>query len=108
MGKGKRGAKSSSGGSGGTGSGAGYLTIDVDPRRVRYAHSKIKPIFSGCGRTIEQTLEEIREGTTQPSDLPTITVILGPVDPVDEKPWFFSLNNRRLYVLKVRNMKEMR
>jgi len=75
--------------------------MDVDPRRVRFAHSKIKPVFSGCGRTIEQTLGEIRGGKTRVSDLPMITVLLGPLDPDDGQQWFFSLNNRRLFVLKV-------
>lgn len=75
--------------------------MEVDPRRVRFAHSRIKPIFSGCGRTIEETLDEIRAGKTAPSDLPKITVILGPVDKQDGQQWFFSLNNRRLFVFKV-------
>lgn len=98
MGKGKRG---NAGGSGASGA-AGFSVIDVDPRRVRYAHSKIKPVFSGCGRTIEQTLQEIRDGKTLPSDLPAITVLLGPADPADGGGCYFSLNNRRLFVLKVR------
>ena len=100
MGKGKKGSTGRSGGGGGTGSG-GFSTVDVDPRRVRYAHSKIRPVFSGCGRTIEQTLGEIRDGKIRASDLPAITVLFGPTDPTDGQPWFFSLNNRRLYVLKV-------
>lgn len=97
MGKGTKGSKGRNGSTAN-----GFSTIEVDPRRVRYAHSKIKPIFSGCGRTIEQTLDEIRGGKTLPTDLPAITVILGPVDPVDGQPCFFSLNNRRLFVFKVR------
>lgn len=92
--------KQSSGGGGGGGSG-GFSTLDVDPRRVRYAHSKIKPLFSGCGRTIEQTMREIRGGKTRVADLPMITVLLGPLDPSDGQQWFFSLNNRRLFVFKV-------
>lgn len=47
-----------------------------------------------------ETLEEIREGRLQPSDLPPIQVIVGPLDPDDGLPWYFSLNNRRLWVLK--------
>ena len=97
MGK-KMGKNKSSGDGGG---GGGFSTLDVDPRRVRYAHSKIKPLFSGCGRTIEQTLCEIRAGKTRAADLPIITVLLGPLDPSDGQQWFFSLNNRRLFVFKV-------
>jgi len=35
-----------------------------------------------------------------PSDLPPIQVIVGPTDDEDGLPWYFSLNNRRLWVLK--------
>ncbi|KAG7351251.1 hypothetical protein IV203_010611 [Nitzschia inconspicua] len=71
----------------------------VDPARVRFQHSRIRPFFSGCGRSVEGTLEEIRTGTTQLSDLPPIQVLVGPSDENGE-PWYFSLNNRRLWVLK--------
>lgn len=103
---GKKAGKKNGGGS--AGGGGGFSTLDVDPRHVRYAHSKIKPHFSGCGRTIEQTLDEIRDGKTRPSDLPMITVLLGPTDPAvdggqqQQQQCFFSLNNRRLFVFKVR------
>lgn len=99
MAKGKKGSKNAAGGAGAGGN--GFSTIEVDPRRVRFAHSRIKPLFSGCGRTIDQTLAEIRAGKTVPSDLPMITVILGPIDTTDGQQWFYSLNNRRLYVFKV-------
>jgi hypothetical protein len=68
--------------------------IWVDPVRVRFQHSRIRPHFSGCGRSILETLESIQKGELSPSDLPPIQVIAGPDD------WFFSLNNRRLWVLK--------
>lgn len=74
--------------------------IHVDPARVRFQHSKIRPIFSGCGRSVEGTVEEIRQGRLKPSDLPPIQVIVGPTTSNDEEPWYFSLNNRRLWVLK--------
>ena len=72
--------------------------IWVDPTRVRFQHSKIRPLFSGCGRSIYDTLDSIRKGEISPSDLPPIQVIVGPK--TDEGPWYFSLNNRRLWVLK--------
>jgi hypothetical protein len=74
--------------------------IMVDPSRVRYQHARIRPFFSGCGRRVEDTLEEIRQGKMKPSDLPPIQVLLGPVDQKTGEPWYFSLNNRRLWVLK--------
>lgn len=75
----------------------------VDPSRIRFQHSRIRPFFSGCGRSVERTLEEIRNGTIPLSDLPPIQVLVGngnvANDDADES-WYFSLNNRRLWVLK--------
>ena len=96
----KKQAKKKTGGvptAGGGGDGDGMM---VDPSRVRYQHSRIRPFFSGCGRRVEDTLEEIRQGKMRPSDLPPIQVLLGPVDQKTGEPWYFSLNNRRLWVLK--------
>lgn len=78
--------------------GAGFL--DVDPARVRFQYSKIRPYFSGCGRSVLDTLESIRRGELKPEDLPPIQVIVGPDENDGLGPWYFSLNNRRLYVLK--------
>lgn len=72
----------------------------VDPARVRFQHAKIRPVFSGCGRSVEGTLQEIRDGIIQPSDLPPIQVLVGPIEEETGLPWYFSLNNRRLWVLK--------
>jgi hypothetical protein len=74
--------------------------LSVDPARVRFQYSKIRPVFSGCGRSVEGTLEEIRQKRLQPSELPPIQVIVGSTEGPDEEPWYFSLNNRRLWVLK--------
>jgi hypothetical protein len=74
--------------------------IMVDPARVRFQHARIRPFFSGCGRGVEDTLEEIRQGKTQLSDLPPIQVLMGPIEEETGQPWYFSLNNRRLWVLK--------
>ena len=68
--------------------------MSVDPSRVRFQHSKIRPVFSGCGRSVFDTLESIRNGEIQPEDMPPIQVIPGP------DGWYFALNNRRLWVLK--------
>jgi len=77
--------------------------------------SSIRPYFSGCGRSVEGTFESIRDGTMSFSDLPPIQVIIGPKDSssitssngkgtgsssTGNGPWYFSLNNRRLWVLK--------
>ena len=100
--------------------------IHVDPSRVRFQHSKIRPQFSGCGRSVTQTLDDLRQGIIQPSDIPPIQVrelvlasavemeyhtilpyitfvtglkvIVGP--DTEQGLWYFSLNNRRLWVFK--------
>ena len=79
-------------------SGSGEVLTLIDPARIRFQHSKIRPFFSGCGRSVISSFEEIKSGKISPSDLPPIQVISG-VGPEDEG-WYFSLNNRRLWVLK--------
>ena len=46
----------------------------VNPSRIRYQHSRIRPTFSGCGRNVMDTLDEIRRGDLNPYDLPVIQV----------------------------------
>lgn len=81
---------------------------NVDPSRVRFQHSRIRPYFSGCGRAVADTLQAIRDGKLRVEDLPPILVISGGAGGDNderegkgvESPWYFSLNNRRLWVLK--------
>ncbi|KAG5189856.1 hypothetical protein JKP88DRAFT_300658 [Tribonema minus] len=98
----QRGAGSKGKGSSSTGkprlSATTFVHMDIDPDRIRFAHSKIRPVFSGCGRSLQTTLEEIRSGATKITDLPVITVIEGPSE--HGSSWYFSLNNRRLWVFK--------
>jgi len=75
--------------------GAGLILID--PSRCRFQHSKIRPQFSGCGRNVTQVLEDIKSGKTKVTDLPPIQVLVGSGS---SDGWYFSLNNRRLWVLK--------
>ena len=72
---------------------AGDGLIDIDPDVIRFTHARIRPYFTGCGRRVEDTLEDIIAGKMSVHDLPKITVILN-------QGTYFSLNNRRLYVLK--------
>jgi hypothetical protein len=75
--------------------------IYLDPVRIRFQHSKIRPVFSGCGgRSVKGTLQEIRDGKTQVSDLPPVQVLMRPEEQEDGQKWYFSLNNRRVWVLK--------
>lgn len=50
-------------------------TLWIHPNRIRFQHSKIRPYFSSCGRSIQQTLDEIRSGMIRPYDLPYIQVV---------------------------------
>ncbi|KAL7513982.1 hypothetical protein ACHAXN_011854 [Cyclotella atomus] len=73
--------------------------ISIDPSRIRYQHSRIRPHFSGCGTSVHHTLESIQSGSLSVDDLPPIQVLIGPSD-TDGNPWYFTLNNRRLWVFK--------
>ena len=66
----------------------------LDPLDIRFAHSRIRPFFTGCGRRVEDTLNDIKQGNLKVDDLPLITVVRG------GDGTLVSLNNRRLYVLK--------
>ena len=92
MGKDKKSKQSKSSSSSGSSSKSNL--VKVDPETVRFTHSKIRPYFSGCGRKVLDTLADIEEGRMKLEQLPQITVIMGADGHV------FSLNNRRLYVLK--------
>lgn len=81
--------KSAKGGSKAKGDGL----VPVDPSIVRFTHARIRPFFSGCGRRVEDTLSDVVEGRLAIGSLPNITVILIGGN-------YFSLNNRRLFVLK--------
>lgn len=67
--------------------------IDIDPDIIYFTHSRVRPLFTGCNKRIEQTFEEIRNGETSIEDIPLITVIAN-------DGHYFSLNNRRLYLWK--------
>ena len=68
--------------------------LEVDPSDVRFTHARVRPFFSGCGRRLKATLEDLKSGRMELDDLPTITVLRGADGSL------FSLNNRRLWVLK--------
>ena len=80
-------------GGGSSSSGTKDGMIEIDPQCIRFTHARIRPFFTGCGRRIEDTLADIIEGKMSVNELPKITVILN-------EGTYFSLNNRRLYVLK--------
>jgi hypothetical protein len=70
-----------------------YYFGELDPACIFFTHSRIRATFSGCSKRVEETLEELVSGMIQPGDLPQITVVVS-------EGKYFSLNNRRLFVLK--------
>ena len=68
-------------------------TIELDPCIIYHTHSRIRNTFSGCGKKVEDTLNDLLTQRIKVSDLPMITV------EYDGKN-YYSLNNRRLYVIK--------
>ena len=67
-------------------------TIELDPEIIYFTHSKIRKQFSGCGKFLQETLDEIIQGTTTIDQIPLIRVIY------HEK--YYSMNNRRLWLFK--------
>ena len=53
------------------------------PSEIWYTFGRVRDRFSGCGRTLEETLEAIRDGALAVDDLPSIAVVTHDVD-VDE------------------------
>lgn len=67
--------------------------LELDPREIYFTHSKIRGTFTGCGKPVRETLQEILDGCTLVSDIPLIKVVF------DGKR-YISMNNRRLWVFK--------
>lgn len=67
--------------------------VYLSPAQIYFTFSRICPTFS-CGRTIEGTCQQFRDGLLTPADLPIICVFK------DSTGHFFSQNNRRLYLYK--------
>jgi hypothetical protein len=69
------------------------MIIDIDPTIIYFTHSRIRKSFTGCNKTLNDTLQEIINSKIKPSDLPIITVYYDGTN-------YFSQNNRRLWILK--------
>jgi len=69
------------------------MSIELNPDIIFHTHSKIRNRFSGCAKTIDETLEEIKSKVLNINNLPMITVEYNGIN-------YYSLNNRRLYVIK--------
>ena len=71
----------------------------LSPDLIYHSHSRLEGVFSGCGKTIEGTLQDLMTGRIPPDAIPLISVLQLPT-PTPDSPRFVSLNNRRLYVFK--------
>ena len=50
-------------------------SMDVDVNHVRFTHSRVSPLFTGCGLPLRTTLDDIVSGRTLVTALPLITII---------------------------------
>lgn len=67
---------------------------EVDPSVIRFQHARIRPFFSGCGRSVTETLKEASENIEiAKQKIPPIQTLF-----IDGE--YYSLNNRRLWVWK--------
>jgi len=70
------------------------MIAQLDPNNIYFTHSRVRPLFTGCGKSIHTTLHEIEKGATSIDDIPLISVIAN-------DGHYYSLNNRRLYLFKI-------
>ena len=62
------------------------------PKDIRYSQNSISSEFSG-GRTLQHTLDKLKDGRLQVTDLPTITVC-------ERNGKWYTADNRRLWLFK--------
>ena len=67
-------------------------TIELAPSKIRFMHHHICPRFKNQN-SVEDTVNKIAKGKLNVSDLPMIRV-------VRRKGFYFSFDNRRLYVFR--------
>ncbi|GBB98725.1 hypothetical protein RclHR1_03300005 [Rhizophagus clarus] len=69
------------------------LVFQVDPRQVLYSQCCVKPFFKD-GKTVEDTITGLVNGTLSPEDIPLMRVCILPDGTMH------SLDNRRLYAFR--------
>ena len=72
---------------------------EVNVAELYYTHARVRPFFSGCGRRLEDTLQQILSGAMTLDQLPRLTVMTNECARTG-KMHLYCLNNRRLWVLK--------
>lgn len=78
--------------------------VDLDPLSLRFSHARVRPVFSGCGARLEETLAAVLSGRTPPGALPPMAVLRLPPPAGSSASLLVSLNNRRLWVLRAARM----
>jgi hypothetical protein len=69
------------------------INIKINPSIIYFTHSKIRSTFSGCNKTIYQTISEIENDITVIKNIPLILVEF-------DGYHYYSTNNRRLFLYK--------
>jgi hypothetical protein len=69
------------------------IIIKINPTIIYFTHSKIRNTFSGCNKTINQTINEIETDINIIKKIPLILVEF-------DGDKYYSTNNRRLYLFK--------
>jgi len=60
--------------------------VHLDPNEIAFSMRSISTTFSGCGRGVSETLEDLLSGRIQPEDIPAIAVIAHPNTPKPQPP----------------------
>ena len=71
------------------------MLMNINPSIIYFTHSRIRNRFTGCGKFLQDTLDEIKNDLSLLNKIPKIRVIYDP-----ERNTYFSMNNRRLWVFK--------
>lgn len=66
----------------------------IKPSIIYFTHSKIRKNFSGCGKRLEDTLNELKTNIELLETIPNITVY------TNDGITFYTQNNRRLWIFK--------
>lgn len=67
--------------------------VTLKPNQIYFTHSKIRQRFSGCGKMLQETLNDLITGAVNINDIPKIRVYTDGTN-------YYSSNNRRLWVFK--------
>lgn len=73
------------------------MSTTIKPSQIYFTHSKICGKFTGCGKLLTDTLNEIVTNQTSVNQIPQIKVFYTEIDGMIK---YYSENNRRLWLFK--------